>query len=164
MAGRPKKWQSPEILEKLIDNYFKSISYEKPVIVKEFDRDENGNKIKGDNGKYISKETYVTNRLGEQMQEIIYVKQPTITGLALYLGTSRRVLMEYENNDEFSNTIKKAKTMIENTYEEGLMTKNSTGAIFALKNFDWTDKKQIETNDISEFFKNMGVFENQVCK
>ena len=34
--------------------------------------------------------------------------------------------------------------MIEREYEEQLQTGNPTGAIFALKNFDWKDKAEIE--------------------
>src|SRR3990167_2355681 len=38
----------------------------------------------------------------------------TITGLALALDTSRKVLVEYEVREKFGNTIKKAKLMVEN--------------------------------------------------
>jgi len=133
VKGRPLKWETPEKLDKLIDDYFKSISYESPLLV---------------NGKEV------TNRLGELIIEVIYVKRPTITGLSLYLDTSRKVLMEYENRDNFSNTIKKAKTMIERFYEEGLMSQHSTGAIFALKNFGWTDKQEIEHTGRNVIFEN----------
>lgn len=68
----------------------------------------------------------------------------TITGLALALDTSRNTLMEYEGKDEFSNTIKKAKEMVENSYEIDLKKAGRPGTIFALKNFDWKDKKEVE--------------------
>ena len=68
----------------------------------------------------------------------------TITGLALALDTSRNTLMEYEGKDLFSNTIKKAKEMVENSYEIDLKKSGRPGTIFALKNFDWKDKKEIE--------------------
>lgn len=68
----------------------------------------------------------------------------TITGLALALDTSRKVLCEYEDKDEFSNTIKKAKLIVENGYEIDLKKSGRSGTIFALKNFDWKDKNETD--------------------
>lgn len=68
----------------------------------------------------------------------------TITGLALALDTSRRVLIEYENKDEFSNTIKRYKTMVENAYEVSLRKNGRAGDIFGLKNFGWRDKNETD--------------------
>ena len=69
----------------------------------------------------------------------------TITGLALALDTSRKVLCEYEDDrPEFSNSIKRSKLIVENGYEIDLKKSGRAGTIFALKNFDWTDKN--ETN------------------
>lgn len=76
---------------------------------------------------------------------VIDVPVPTITGLVLYLGfDSRQSFYDYEKKPEFSYTIKKARTFIENEYEEILATTGSPGAIFALKNFGWHDKTEIE--------------------
>jgi hypothetical protein len=73
----------------------------------------------------------------------------TITGLAMELDTFRSVLVDYgtgkyDDVDEFSNAIKKAKQKVENGYEIDLKKSGRSGTIFALKNFDWTDKN--ETN------------------
>lgn len=70
----------------------------------------------------------------------------TITGLALALDTYRDVLMDYQNKDEFSNTIKRAKQIIENAYEKRLIQNGRSGDIFALKNFGWVDKQEVEAN------------------
>ena len=70
----------------------------------------------------------------------------TITGLALALDTYRDVLMDYQNKDEFSYTIKKAKQRIENAYEKRLIANGRSGDIFALKNFGWVDKQEVEAN------------------
>ena len=48
-------------------------------------------------------------------------------------------------DQEFSNTIKKAKDKVEHSYEIDLKKKGNTGTIFALKNFDWKDKTEQET-------------------
>jgi len=71
---------------------------------------------------------------------------PTLTGLALHLGfESRQSMYDYEKNEMFSYTIKRARTFIENVYENHLLKPGcATGAIFALKNFDWTDKQEFE--------------------
>lgn len=66
----------------------------------------------------------------------------TITGLALALDTSRKVLCEYDEKEEYSNTIKKAKLKVENGYEVDLKKHGRSGTIFALKNFDWKDKTE----------------------
>jgi len=67
----------------------------------------------------------------------------TITGLALALDTTRKSLTDYEHRPEFSATIKKAKTRVENYAEKRLFTGQPTGPIFALKNFDWSDKQDM---------------------
>ena len=72
-------------------------------------------------------------------------KPATITGLALYLGfESRQSFYDYEEKDEFSYTIKKARLRIENEYEMNLHGNNVAGSIFALKNLGWKDKTETD--------------------
>lgn len=68
----------------------------------------------------------------------------TITGLALALDTSRQTLINYEDKEEFFDTIKRAKLIVENGYEIDLKKSGRTGTIFALKNFDWKDKNETD--------------------
>ena len=73
----------------------------------------------------------------------------TVTGLALYLGyTSRQALLDNEKRDdqpqELVDAIKRAKLRVQLAYEERLHGNNPTGAIFALKNFGWKDRQDIE--------------------
>ena len=42
---------------------------------------------------------------------------------------------------------------IENAYEQLLSSKSATGAIFALKNFDWSDKQEIDMTSDGERVK-----------
>lgn len=74
------------------------------------------------------------------------VRPYTITGLAVHLDTSRETLLDYEDKEQFSDTIKRAKMKIHNYVEEYLFTgKNQTGAIFNLKNnYGWTDKTEVD--------------------
>lgn len=79
-------------------------------------------------------------------------KPYTVTGLAIELDMSRKMLLEYcdrvdENGDSFRNSIKKAKDRCEAKIEEGLLSGkyNATGAIFNLKNnYGWKDKQEQE--------------------
>ena len=69
----------------------------------------------------------------------------TWTGLALYLGfCSRTALTDYGNKKEFKYTIKKALMIVEHHYESLNQKGGGAGAIFALKNFNWKDKQEIE--------------------
>jgi hypothetical protein len=71
----------------------------------------------------------------------------TITGLALFLGfESRQSIYDYEKHGEYSYTIKRARLRIENFAEKKLFTSTPAGAIFALKNFGWKDKQEIDLN------------------
>ena len=71
--------------------------------------------------------------------------QHTWTGLTIHLGfCSRDSLHEYGQKPEFSDSIKKALLRIENKYEVGLLERNPTGSIFALKNFGWKDKQEVD--------------------
>lgn len=68
-----------------------------------------------------------------------------ITGLALALGIcSRETLIQYGNRSEFTDTVKELKMVCENFAESRIYANNPTGAIFALKNYGWTDKTQQE--------------------
>ena len=73
---------------------------------------------------------------------------PTVTGLALYLGTSRETLMNYEKKEAYFDTIKKAKEMVLSFNESALYSKkiNVVGVIFNLKN-NWGWKDRIETTN-----------------
>ncbi len=78
----------------------------------------------------------------------------TISGLAYALDTNRQTLLDYQEKDDFSDTIKKAKAKIEQFVEERLFVGNNTaGVIFNLKNnYNWKDKQEIEAdvkNDVT---------------
>jgi hypothetical protein len=68
----------------------------------------------------------------------------TITGLALALDTSRETLCNYEEKEDYFDTIKKAKLKVENAYEKRLVRRGNGGDVFALKNFGWKDTKELD--------------------
>jgi hypothetical protein len=121
-GGRPALFETPEQLQEMIDEYFKSGIEGRTFIV----------------GSGLNKQS-------------ITVEIPTITGLCYYLGfESRQSFYDYEKRHGFSYTIKKARLKIERMYEEQLQYGNSTGAIFALKNMDWKDKSEIDHSTLGE--------------
>lgn len=124
-AGRPLKFKTVQELEKKIEEYYKTCWRSK--------RDMFGNIIK-------DKET------GDIVLE--QFKPYTITGLAVFLGTTRETLMDYEKNDKYSYTIKAAKEVCHAYAEEALFVgKNPSGAMFNLKNnFGWKDKTEVDNN------------------
>lgn len=71
----------------------------------------------------------------------------TITGLAFFLGFADKCsIYDYENKPEFSHSIKRARLFVEHSYEKGLFQKNPAGVIFALKNFGWKDKHEVDAS------------------
>ena len=75
-------------------------------------------------------------------------KPYTMSGLALTLDMSRQSLINYSKDEEFFDTIKKARQKVETQLEENLYRLgNNSGVIFNLKNnFDWKDKVEVEAN------------------
>ncbi len=59
--------------------------------------------------------------------------------------SSRQSLINYEGySEEFFDAIKRAKLRVEVYCEERLVENNPSGAIFALKNFGWSDKQEFD--------------------
>lgn len=115
-AGRPPFFNTPDDLQDAISDYFQSGVKKKRVLV-------------GPSNN----------------RQLVEIEVPTITGLCIHLGfESRQSFYAYEQKEEFCYTIKKARLFIENEYEEQLTVGNTTGAIFALKNFGWVDKQEID--------------------
>jgi len=81
-------------------------------------------------------------------------KKPYIvTGLALHLDTTRELLTDYQDKDEFYDTIKKAKQKIME-YAESALFRNSqvAGVIFNLKNnYSNYYKDKIFTEDETDY-------------
>jgi len=93
------------------------------------------------------------NKIDEYIQVCLEDDEPfTITGLVYYCGfESRTSFYDYEKKPEFMYTVKRARTFIEKHYEKLLLSGNATGAIFALKNFGWSDKREIDQNITGDF-------------
>lgn len=66
-----------------------------------------------------------------------------LVGMVLALGfTSKEGFYNYGEYPEFSDSVKRARALIELEYEKRLVLGSSAAApIFALKNFGWSDKQ-----------------------
>jgi len=85
------------------------------------------------------------NGWGEPPEAITEDLYPNVTGLALVLDLTREGLINYEEKDEFSDTVKNAKQRVESYTVQRLFMNNPTGSIFNLKNnFGWKDKTETE--------------------
>lgn len=81
-----------------------------------------------------------------------WVTKPTVGGLAIYLGVSRDTIWRYSKNDNYSDTIKRAKDIIA-SFAEGMLIegKNPVGAINTLVNMriGWVaDEKTIKVEPV----------------
>ena len=127
-GGRPLKFKSVKELQEKIDAYFAECD---PHIVEKEVID-----VVREKGKWIRDEVVTRKFMTEQIPY-------TITGLALALGTTRDLLLDYEEKDQFSDTIKEAKNKCHNFAERKLFETNATGPIFNLKNnYGWKDKTE----------------------
>lgn len=115
-AGRPPLYKNKEEMQGIITDYFRSCMTE-----------------------IYDKET------GEQAG-YRWSKRPSLGDLSLYLGMTLQRLWDYSNRDEYAETIKSAKNIVENFYEKALQeNRNPAGIIFILKNgFKWRDVQDVQ--------------------
>ena len=128
--GRPAKFTSPKDMQRRIDLYFLACKVHQLGDTKALEE------LSDEDLSIIS-----------DIDDVF----PTVTGLGLALDMTRQTLIEYQNEDEFSDTIKKAKQRVENAIEQRLFHNNPTGSIFNLKNnFAWKDQQQIDQRYINK--------------
>ncbi len=84
--------------------------------------------------QYFENHLPVEREVDDGVIEMVYQRPVTITGICLFLGfESRQSFYDYEDKEEFTYIIKRARLTIESIYEENLQGKMPTGSIFALK-------------------------------
>jgi hypothetical protein len=135
-AGQPPKYATPEELAAQIEAYF---AY-----------------CEGD--YHLEKQPVTTGKGRAKKTEMVEVKvwdrepeRPMLTRLALFLGfASRQSLYDYGKKEEFSYPISRAMLIIESEYEDLLPHVKGNGIVFALKNFDWKDRKEVETKIVGK--------------
>lgn len=75
------------------------------------------------------------------------VEEYTVTWLCLAIWASKQLLIDYEKREWFKDIVKEAKLIVENSYELSLRKSGRTWDIFALKNFWWVDKQEIDNTN-----------------
>lgn len=73
----------------------------------------------------------------------------TLTGLILHLGVVKQTFYNWLNDDnpEIRFIIAECQLRVENSYEKKLKDKNCSGAVFALKNFGWSDSVTVKGDE-----------------
>ena len=148
--GRPMKFQDIDELRAMILEYFKNAAPHWEEQTEYIDRrDPKSGKIIIEDGRVVQDK--VVRKVKTKQKPL------TVTGLAVALGTSRDVLLDYETTysekyPEFSNTIKEAKEQIKAYAEESLFGTNTAGVIFSLKN-NWGFKDKYETENTNREVK-----------
>lgn len=69
----------------------------------------------------------------------------TLTGICLALNIDKKNFYEYEKREGYQDIVKRARMIVENSYEMSLRENGRTGDIFALKNFGWVDRQEVES-------------------
>lgn len=149
--GRPLKFKSVLELQVKINAYFAECDPHTVEVTEWLQaRDASGQ---------LKKDKHGLNYLVQVTHMITTKQQPyTITGLAMALGTSRHILIDYEGKTDFLHTINDAKLKCQHYAEEYLYTgKNTVGAIFNLKNnYGWKDQiQQDNTGEIVHKWEDM---------
>lgn len=75
----------------------------------------------------------------------------TLTGLCIFLNSNKVTLGDYQKKPEFNEIVSQAKQYIEHSYELDCKANGRAGSIFALKNFGWTDKQEIDFSDKTDY-------------
>ena len=76
--------------------------------------------------------------------DTVPVNEQTRAGLFVFLGITKPTWYSYEKQEEFREVIEFATLRLESKYELQLNEKSRPGDIFALKQYGWTDKQEVE--------------------
>lgn len=137
--ARTPTYTNPIELQKRVDDYFESCWEEEVVL-----DNEGAPVIKANGRPYVRRTLY---------------KPYTMTGLALFLGTTRDSLIKYNwgsQGEEVSCIISMARERVQEFVESKLLTKgeNVIGSIFHLKNnFAWKDVMEQEVRNTIQIEK-----------
>ena len=109
------------------------------------------------NAYFAMQDPHLEDRLVEsgvnERGETIFMKRKvmteqkpyTVSGLARHIGLTRQGLLEYQDKDGFSDTVKAAKERCHEYAESQLYGRAATGAAFSLKNnWNWRDRQEID--------------------
>ena len=143
-GGRPLKFKSVKELQAKIEAYFADCDPHPEKYIR-YEWHKKFEVYRDPNEEIKQREVDDRSKRPKEIIEwgVSNQKHYSITGLANFLETSRATLVDYEERDEFFNTIKGAKDKVEEYWEGLLIGSNATGPIFNLKNnYGWKDQTQ----------------------
>ena len=157
MAGRKRKYTAKG-LQKAIDGYFNSISYQEPAVVATptGEVDEKGQV------KWKTRLLYEpTDQIGVPGKPITVTKwlqPPSMAGLRLALGVSKETWSNYGDYPETKEIVERARARMEDYWNGRLDGKGANGAKFALSAcYGWSEKHSVEVSGgIEEYLKKLG--------
>jgi len=149
-VGRPRTYKTVKGLEEAVEEYFRSISYQKPVIVDT----PTGNVDK--HGHAEVKRTMLRkgpDGTGETVTVTEWLEAPSLAGLCLFLGISKETWSNYSKDEKLGHVTERAKLKLEEYWQGRLDGKGAHGAQFVLKNnFGWsgvwTDKVEVDQKSV----------------
>lgn len=114
-GGRPRTYKTAKALQKGVEEYFDSISYEREL-----------------------------SGAREGMKERVWVKAPSMAGLYLHLGIGKSTWAEYGNDEKLGPVVEYARMRMEDFWAGQLNGKFANGAKFALSAcYGWKEKVEL---------------------
>lgn len=142
-VGRHKKYASAAALEKAVDRYFASLSYQEPVMVQtptgavdEYGRPETALRMLTDGPDGTGRPVTVTR----------YITAPSMAGLYLALRISKETWSSYGTDcgEEYAGVVERARLRMEAYWADQLTGKSAQGAKFALSCcYGWREKAEV---------------------
>lgn len=138
-VGRPRKYKTARALERAIENYFGSISYDEPVFVRGAEKtrwDESQQAevpVLDSYGHKIYEQKPLLLKDGTQAIRTVWIETPSIEAMCLHLGISTTTWTAYEKTEEFLGATSRARGRILAYLQERLDSgKGTNGAKFRL--------------------------------
>lgn len=132
MSGRKRKYGTAATLERAVNAYFASISYEVPAVVKtptgEVDE---GGKVKW-TAILLHEKTKDPGIQGAPITVTKWLRPPSMAGLMLHLGISRETWSTYAGLEGYKDVVERARARMEDYWTTRLDGKGAQGAKFAL--------------------------------
>ena len=155
--ARPKKYSTAAALEKAVERYWGSISYERPVVVSV----PTGEVSESGEVKYKARMLLVDedgivsqDGIGKPMTERIFLREPSVSGLCVFLGISRDTWASYKADERLQHVCEAFLLRLEDHLVDkldGNKVKTVQGVVFNLKNnFGWRDRLDVAATHSGE--------------
>ena len=148
--AQQKKYKTAKELQEAVEQYFRSISYQKPVIV------DTPTGYVDDQGHAEVKRVALRRGpggTGEFVTVTEWLEEPSLAGLCLFIGVSKTTWGAYAKDEKLKLVTEWARLVLEKYWQGRLNGKGAHGAQFVLKNnFGWndvwTDKVEIDQKSV----------------